>query len=61
MGFLRQEYWRRLPFPLPGHLLDPGIEPETPVSPALVGGFFTTAPPGKPPDLLEMKAILGQT
>ena len=61
MGLTRQGHWSGLPFPSPGHLLDPGIEPETPVSPALAGGFFTTAPPGKPPDLLEMKAILGQT
>ena len=29
-------------FPLPGDLLDPGIKP---TSPALAGGFFTTAPP----------------
>ena len=34
-----------LPFPPPGDLPDPGIKP---ASPALVGGFFTTAPPGKP-------------
>ena len=34
-----------LPFPSPGDLPDPGIEP---VSPALAGGFFTTEPPGKP-------------
>ena len=32
MGFSRQEYWSRWPFPPPGHLPDPGIEP---VSPAL--------------------------
>ena len=25
MGFLKQEYWRGLPFPPPGGLLDPGI------------------------------------
>ena len=25
MGFSRQEYWRRLPFPSPGGLPDPGI------------------------------------
>ena len=42
MGFPNQEYWSRLPFPSPGHLLDPGIKPE---SPALAGGFFTTKPP----------------
>ena len=45
MGFSGQEYWSGLPFPSPGDLPDPGIEP-TP--PALTGGFFTTAPPGKP-------------
>ena len=35
-----------LPFPLPGDLPDPGIEPESLVSPALAGGFFE--PPGEP-------------
>ena len=45
MGFPRQEYWSGLPFSLPRALPDPGIEAETP---ALAGGFFTTAPPGKP-------------
>ena len=35
MGFFRQEYWSGLPFPPPGHLPDPGITPEFPVSPAL--------------------------
>ena len=30
MGFSRQEYWSGLPFPSPEHLLDPGIEPESP-------------------------------
>ena len=29
-GFSRQEYWSGLPFPSPGDLLDPGIEPWTP-------------------------------
>ena len=37
MGFPRQEYWSRLPFPTTGDLPDPGIEP---ASPALAGGFF---------------------
>ena len=41
VGFPRQEYWNGLPFPIPGDLLDPGIEP---VFPWLPGGFFTTAP-----------------
>ena len=39
MGFPRQAYWSGFPFPPPGDLPDPGIEPE---SLALVGGFFTT-------------------
>ena len=48
MGFPRQEYWNGLPFPSPGDLPDPGIEPVSPESPALAGVFFTTEPPGKP-------------
>ena len=44
MGFPRQEYWRRLPLPSSGDLLDSGVEP---ASPALGGGLFTTEPPGK--------------
>ena len=47
MGFSRQEYWGRLPFPPPGDLPNPGIELTSPVSPALVGRFFSTEPPGK--------------
>ena len=47
MGFSRQEYWSGLPFPPPGDLPDPGIEPQTPASPALAGQFFTTASPGR--------------
>ena len=39
LGFYRQKYWSRLPFPSPEDLPDPGIKP---VSPALAGGFFTT-------------------
>ena len=31
MGFSRQEYWGGLPFPSPGDLPDPGIEPESPL------------------------------
>ena len=41
----RQEYWSGLPLPSPGDLSNPRIEP---TSPALVGRFFTTEPPGKP-------------
>ena len=35
MGFSRQEYWSGLPFPSPGDLPDPGIEPRSPTSEAL--------------------------
>ena len=48
VGFFRQEYWSGLPFPLPGNLPDPGIEPMYPVFPALAGGFSTTKSPGNP-------------
>ena len=48
MRFSRQEYWIGLPFPPPGDLPDPGIEPISPVSPALAGWFFTTKAPVKP-------------
>ena len=40
VGFSRQEYWSGLPFPPPGDLPDPGIEPTSLVSPALAGGFL---------------------
>ena len=43
MGFPRQEYWSGLPFPPPGDLPDPGIEPASIGPPALVGRFFTTS------------------
>ena len=39
----RQQYWSGLPFPTPGDLPNPGIEPTSLMSPALAGGFFTTA------------------
>ena len=48
MEFSRQEYWSGLPLPPPGDLPNPGIEPESPVAPALAGGFFNAEPPGKP-------------
>ena len=45
MGFPRQEYWSGLPFPSPGDLPDPGIEPG---SPALQADSLASEPPGKP-------------
>ena len=44
-GFSRQEYWSGLPFPSPGDLPDPGIEPR---SPAVQADTLTSEPPGKP-------------
>ena len=48
MEFSRQECWSGLPFPPPRDLLDPGIEPISPASPDLSGGFFNIESPGKP-------------
>ena len=48
IGYSRQEYWSGLPFPPPGDISDPGIEPLPLASPALAGRFFATVPPGKP-------------
>ena len=42
MGFPRKEYWSGLPFPSPGDLPDPGIEPR---SPTLQADAFTSEPP----------------
>ena len=41
MEFSRQEYWSGLPFPTPGDLPNPEIEPMSVVSPVLAGRFFT--------------------
>ena len=43
MGYPKQEYWRVLLFHSPGDLPDPGMEPESLMSPALASGFFTTS------------------
>ena len=50
-GLPREEYWSGLLFPSLGNLLTQGLNlasPESPASPALAGGSFTTEPPGKP-------------
>ena len=51
MEFFRQEYWSGLPFPPPGDLPNPGIEP---TFPALAGRSFTAEPLGKPNCLLSL-------
>ena len=55
MGFSRHEYWRGLPFPVPGDLPDPGIKPESLASSALTEDSLLLVSPGKP------KYILGFT
>ena len=54
MEFCRQEYGSGVPCPPPSVLHSPGIKP---VSPALVGGFFTAKPPGKPPECNTLSPI----
>ena len=49
MEFSRQEYWSGLPFPSPGDLPDPGIEPG---SPTLRADALPSEPPGNPPTCL---------
>ena len=50
MGFSRQEYWGGWPFPSPGDLPNPGIEPE---SPALQADSLPAEPPGKPAQVAD--------
>jgi len=45
MGFTRKEYWSELPFPSPGNLPDPGIEP---VSSALLADALPLSHQGSP-------------
>ena len=48
MKFSRQEYWSGSPFPSPGNLPNPGIEPG---SPALQAEALPSEPPGKPKNI----------
>ena len=48
VGFFRQEYWSGLPFPPPGDLHDPGIEPTSPLSPALQADSLPAESSGNP-------------
>ena len=56
MGFSRQEHWSGLPFPSPGDLPDPGIEPR---SPALEADPLVYEPPGKPRKAIHSQMIKG--
>ena len=56
--FSKQEYWSGLPFPPPGNLPHPGIQSS---SPTLAGGYFTTAPPGKPKEKCTQEKNLAKS
>ena len=58
MGFPRQVYWSDT-ISFSRDLPDSGTEPTSSVFPALAGGFFTTAPPGKPSLVLITPALIG--
>ena len=57
MEFSRQEYWSGLPFPSPGDLPDPGIEPG---SPAFQADALTSEPPVKPLNEWKHKINIAQ-
>ena len=57
MGFSRQECWSGVPFPSPGDLPNPEIEPR---SPTLRADALPSEPPGKPqPSLSYYQFLLG--
>ena len=53
MEFFSQEHWNVLLFPPPGYLPEPGIEPASPASPALAGGFFPCKGLGATPSAIS--------
>ena len=57
MGFSRQEYLSGLPFPSPGGLPDPGIEPR---SPAFQADSLPPEPPGNSSQIFQPKQLLSQ-
>ena len=54
MEFARQEYWGELPFPSPGDLPNPGIEPRSPV---LQADSLLIKAPGKPTVIPVVKIL----
>ena len=54
MEFSRQEYWSRLPFPSPGNLPHPGIEPR---SPELQADSLLSEPPGEPCETIYKQQV----
>ena len=57
MGFSRQKYWYGLPFPSPRDLRSPGLEPESLMSPALAGQFFTTSATWEAPRKAKIQTL----
>ena len=55
MEFSRQEYWTGQPFPFPGDLPEPGIEPK---SPALQADALPSEPPGNPIAMSKYPVLL---
>ena len=55
LGISRQEYWSGLLCSPPGNLPNPGTEPESLTSSALVGGFLTTSTPQEDLDLYNQQ------
>ena len=60
IGFSSQEYWSGLPYPSPGHLPYPGVEPASLMSLALVDSL-PPAPPGKPGTQDGLNGVWGET
>ena len=58
VGFPRQEYWGQLPFPSPREVPYPGIEPASPVSPALQEDSLPLSHQGNPYNkIMQMKSL----
>ena len=56
MGFSRQQYWSRMPVPVPGDPCNPGMEPRLP---ALKVDSLVSEPPGKLLLLTVSKSLIG--
>ena len=60
VGLSRQEYWSGLPFPPQGELPNPGIEPESAVSPALALHFLPLSHLRSPQHSLQLYYIISR-
>ena len=57
IGFSSQEYWSGLPCPSPGDLPDPGIEPVSPVAPALQADSLRLSHQGSPEIQVQFSSV----